>query len=159
MCARCNQPSNPSYPDYGNRGIKVCERWLGVGGFSNFCQDMGAKPSKEFSIDRIDNNGNYEPGNCRWATKHQQSLNRRSAAEDRGVCWCRKKKKWSAIITVGGTKYRLGRFRDKQGAIAARKAAEIKFGISYEVILPSIQTGNHDTREITVYAVFVNYLG
>lgn len=73
MLARCNNPNNTSYPDWGGRGIGVCERWSD---FRNFLLDMGEKPPNT-SIDRINNDGNYEPSNCRWATAIQQRRNRR----------------------------------------------------------------------------------
>lgn len=75
MLARCYQNSSPSWKYYGERGIRVCERWRR---FETFLADMGPRPSLSHSIDRYpDKNGNYEPGNCRWATEKQQGRNRR----------------------------------------------------------------------------------
>lgn len=78
MLTRCYNINDPSYSYYGARGIKVCDRWLGKSGFINFFSDMGKKPAPELSLDREENNGNYEPRNCRWATKREQVQNRRS---------------------------------------------------------------------------------
>lgn len=75
MKRRCNNPNAVDYSYYGGRGIKVCNRWLES--FENFLIDMGEKPDKKLSLDRVDNDGNYEPRNCRWATHSEQMLNRR----------------------------------------------------------------------------------
>jgi hypothetical protein len=81
MKARCNNPNVESYHLYGGRGINVCDRWdngeNGLTGFECFIADMGARPSNKHSIERIDNNGNYEPGNCEWASKEKQDRNKR----------------------------------------------------------------------------------
>jgi hypothetical protein len=77
MMTRCvwNSPDREDWPLYQGRGIKVCDRWMD---FSNFLADMGNKPTRRHTIDRIDSDGNYEPGNCRWATSKQQGRNKRS---------------------------------------------------------------------------------
>src|SRR5262249_33026847 len=73
MMKRCNNPHSPSWKDYGGRGISVCRRWYS---FAAFYEDMGDKP-QGLSLNRMDNDGNYAPGNCCWATNAEQATNRR----------------------------------------------------------------------------------
>ncbi len=73
MRSRCNSPKNPRYGRYGGRGIKVCERWQD---YDNFLADMGRRPGEGLSLDRVNNDGDYEPNNCRWATIEEQANNR-----------------------------------------------------------------------------------
>lgn len=84
MKYRCLNPKNDRYASYGGRGIKVCDRWLD---FANFREDMGERPTGK-TLDRIDNDGDYEPSNCHWATPKQQQNNRRNT---RFICFKGKK--------------------------------------------------------------------
>lgn len=76
MRSRCQDPRNKEWANYGGRGISVCDRWAEI---KNFLSDMGPKPTPDHSLDRIDNDGNYEPSNCRWATAKEQRANRRDS--------------------------------------------------------------------------------
>lgn len=76
MIQRCTNPKNRSYPDYGGRGIKVCDRWRRS--YENFLSDMGRRPSPKHSLDRINNHLGYSPTNCQWATREKQQNNKRT---------------------------------------------------------------------------------
>jgi len=127
MLRRCNNENSKYYSYYGGRGITVSERWIGVDGFGNFKSDMGSrKPG--LTLDRIDPNGNYEPSNCRWATRTvqliNQNLNSRNKSGHKGVWWDKNNKFWLTYITLNGKRKHLGCFQSKLEAIEARKEAE-----------------------------------
>jgi hypothetical protein len=77
MRQRCYSVKHQHYNNYGGRGIRICVRW--ENSFENFLIDMGPKPNKKYSIHRLDNDKNYEPDNCKWATSKEQSNNRRNS--------------------------------------------------------------------------------
>jgi hypothetical protein len=84
MHDRCRNPNHAAYHNYGGRGIAVCDRWTGRDGFPTFLADMGERP-EDLTLERIDNDGNYEPGNCCWATRSQQRRNSRPSTWVRGI--------------------------------------------------------------------------
>ena len=124
MLQRVRAKEGLAYKDYVQRGITVCERWQK---FENFLADMGRRPSPKHSIDRRDNDGNYEPGNCRWATRvqqmHNQGMRRNNTSGHKGVRWCERLHKWVAQINLNGVRKHLGCFREKEAAVAAYSAA------------------------------------
>lgn len=108
MKKRCFNRRCKSYPDYGGRGITVCDRWSKS--FQAFLDDMGLKPDSANSIERVNNNGNYEPGNCKWGTAVEQNRNKRN----------------SRILTMDGTSMTVAAWSDRTGidmsTILQRKA-------------------------------------
>ena len=128
MLTRCNNKNRQDYKNYGGRGIKVCDRWTGKDGFTNFLADMGKKP-KGTSLDRKDNNGDYTHENCRWATFSEQSVNQRLRATNssgyKGVHWSKTKKKWEVSIRRNYNKKHLGYFENFDEAVTIRKEAEL----------------------------------
>ncbi len=116
MIGRCYRPSTVSYPLYGGRGISICDRWRGS--FEAFLEDVGRRPGPGYSIDRIEVDGNYEPGNVRWATKSEQAGNRRS----------------SRVIQFGGERLCLTelarRYGFKRGTLQARLKRGMPLGLA-----------------------------
>lgn len=119
MRQRCFNPNRPKYILYGGRGITVCERWLGKDGFANFLADMGERPSGT-SLDRIDPDGNYEPGNCRWASVYEQNRNKRTGKlKESDVLWVREN---AGVLSQTQMASRLGVAQSHISQIVAGKA-------------------------------------
>lgn len=132
MKRRCYNKNCKDYVDYGGRGIKVCDRWLGFDGFDNFKKDM---PNREngMSLDRIDVNSDYSPDNCRWATIHQQCANRRKNNKVVGVHWNNRIRRWKAVLEINRKTVLSRTFTSYKNAVKARKDAEKEYGISYGI--------------------------
>jgi hypothetical protein len=118
MICRCTNPTHPQYASYGGRGITVCKRWRN---FINFLSDMGDRPAGR-TLDRIDNNKGYFPGNCRWATPLQQRLNQRPykrGKNRKGWVYYPKKGFYRARININKKRIHLGQFKTAEEAHAA----------------------------------------
>lgn len=131
MKSRCSRKGYKNFHRWGGRGIKVCDRWLEPKGqgFWNFLADMGPKPTPQHTLDRIDNDGNYEPDNCRWATWHEQARNKSDNNDVLGVSYSNSKQCWRAVLKVSGKVVLDVCSKDQQKVIAARKLAEASYGV------------------------------
>ena len=107
MISRCYNKKDSEYHNYGERGITVCDRWKKS--VINYMEDMGLPPSKSSSVDRINNNGNYSKENCRWATKVEQNINRRTTVflEHNGQIMCVTEWANKIGLSSGGLRARL----------------------------------------------------
>lgn len=112
--ARCLNPANPRWKDYGGRGITMCARW--EASFADFAADMGPRPSMNHSIERTDNSKGYEPGNCVWATPSQQQRNRRA----------------NAVVEFAGERRCVSEWAEALGVPRSRLEARLRRGWSVE---------------------------
>lgn len=130
MKKRCLNPKSKSYKDYGARGIRICDEWLNdFQAFYDWAIANGYSDS--LSIDRIDNDGNYRPSNCRWADRKTQNINQGGRKNNklglRGVHFDKNSQKYRATIVKDGIQITLGSFNSAEDAIKARKEAEEKY--------------------------------
>jgi hypothetical protein len=119
---RCYNPKARYYHNYGGKGITMCDRWLND--YETFINDIGQRPYKDASIDRIDGSKGYTPENCRWVDRTIQSINQRLAPNNtsgyRGVSWFKAAKAWRAYITAYKQRIDIGYFSDKEEAAYIR---------------------------------------
>jgi hypothetical protein len=124
MWGRCTRKHQADYSFYGGRGIRVCERWKT---FELFLEDVGMPPTQKHSLDRVNNNGNYEPGNCRWATHTQQVRNTRQ----------------TIMLTLGERTMAAGDWADELGINSRTIKSRIRYGWAVEDILSPVITKRH----------------
>lgn len=129
---RCYNPNTPNYNRYGGRGIRICDQWIDdPESFIRYIKELPNCGKPGYSLDRINNNGNYEPDNLRWATATQQQLNRGIPKDNtsgyKGVG--KENKGYYSRITHGGISVRLGHFKTKEQAYYARQ----KYKIEHEI--------------------------
>ena len=123
MLQRCTNSIREDYKDYGARGITVCEEWLDIRNFTEWCNSTYPK-LEGYTLDRIDNDKGYSPENCTWSDKTTQSVNQRVRKDNKsgyvGVSWNKRDKKWCANIRINKISKQIGSFKDKIEAVQAR---------------------------------------
>jgi hypothetical protein len=129
MKSRCDNPNNRFFSHYGGRGISVCDRWRSD--FRNFLADLGPKPSPRHSLDRIDNDGIYEPGNCRWADRGTQANNKRN----------------NRLITIGGISLTIPQWAKRSGIECPTLKGRLRRGWSPERAISVPAVNSHKERE------------
>jgi hypothetical protein len=129
---RCENPRNPGFKNYGARGIAVCDRWRED--FQHFLDDVGYRPGPGFSLDRIDNERGYEPGNCRWATAKEQARNRRS----------------SRFIVAHGQRKTVAEWSELTGVSPTTISRRLASGMTPEQAVASGKYSNHGNAEMLV---------
>ncbi len=132
---RCTAEHNPGYKNYGGRGIIMCGKWINdFKAFYDYVVSLPNAMKHGYSIDRIDNDGNYEPGNIRWANRHLQKTNQRKYSNNTsgyiGVFWYRKYNKWQAQISVNGKQINLGYSNTISEAVELRNKYIIDNGLT-----------------------------
>lgn len=147
MRGRCCCPTNRGFSDYGGRGIKICERWLAS--FEAFYEDMGKRPSRRHSLNRIDNDGNYEPENCEWALPVTQSNNTRwnRLVECNGIT-----ETFAQLSRKCGIQYETLRYRIVIKGMSAEKAIALGKGRAMNPVIgdkhPRTKLADDDVRSI-----------
>ena len=150
--ARCYSKKDHNYKYYGARGISIWKNWIGdPKAFIDYIKLLPYYGTPTYSLDRIDNDGNYVPGNLRWASKRVQVLNRRKYHRSRnytaittnnntsgytGVVWCKDKKKWKSIIGFNRVRYYLGSFKNIESAVNARNNFIVENNLEYYNVQP-----------------------
>jgi hypothetical protein len=134
---RCYNKRGKDYEHYGGRGVRVCKRWLT---FENFYKDMGDIPSCGHSIDRVDNNGDYRPENCRWATIKEQANNKRN----------------NRVITYRGEKKTIAQWSEKLGVKYGTLFSRLNRGLSFEESISEKKYGN--SKKIIQYTMDKQYV-